>query len=175
MDLTYEPACIRKGGVGSSVRPSCHAPWSPCFGGNSSCSRIVFSPSLVSPIRKNRATGRHETVWVPRYAPSCHAAWSPHFGGNSSCSRIAFSPSLVPPIRKNRATGRHENAETGLRANTFTPWTPYLRAVRSLEVARKQSKRAVIRTSSRPIWARYLTSSASGSEKVTGDRPIPIS
>jgi hypothetical protein len=41
--------------------------------------------------------------------------------------------------------------EAGLRANTFTPWTPYLRAVFSFEVARKQSKRAVIRTSSSPI------------------------
>jgi hypothetical protein len=37
-----------------------------------------------------------------------------------------------------------------------------LRAVLSLEVARKQSNRAVMRTSSRPILVRYGTISASG-------------
>src|SRR6266567_5031318 len=60
------------------------------------------------------------------------------------------------------ASCHHLGSEVGLRANTFTPCTPYLRAVFSLDVARKQSKRAVIRTSSSPICVRYSTSSASG-------------
>jgi hypothetical protein len=38
----------------------------------------------------------------------------------------------------------------GLRASTLAPRTPYLRAVFSFVVPRKQSKRAVTRTSSKP-------------------------
>jgi hypothetical protein len=49
----------------------------------------------------------------------------------------------------------HFAAEPGLRAKTFTPCTPNLRAVFSLVVPRKQSKRAVMRTSSKPICAKY--------------------
>jgi hypothetical protein len=68
-----------------------------------------------------------------------------------------LSVSMRPSDRlheKIRRGCRHSTAETGLRANTFSPWTPNLRAVFSLEVARKQSNRAVICTSSRPIASR---------------------
>src|SRR5258708_17911341 len=51
---------------------------------------------------------------------------------------------------------------TALRANTFTPCTPNCHAAFSLDVARKQSNRPVMCTSSKPIRFRYATSSTSG-------------
>jgi hypothetical protein len=73
-------------------------------------------------------------------------------------------------IKKSQASGQsigdrldiQKCQSTALRAKTFTPCTPNWRAVFSLDVARKQSNRAVMCTSSRPIHFKYATSSASG-------------
>jgi len=82
--------------------------------------------------------------------------------GNSGVGSVTLAS--VPPVSAQiSGSFRQRHAEeSDLRANTFTPCTPYLRAVFSLDVVRKQSNRAVIWTSSRPVCDRYATSSASG-------------
>jgi len=108
-----------------------------------SCSKVSCSITL-GPARESVRNGR------PAWAGVHHSRLLPA----ALCGRVNPLVRARDVYDDVRVSDTHGLLAVFFRANTLTPWTPNLRAVFSFDVARKQSNRAVIWTSSRPILLR---------------------